>query len=112
MKKMVFYKVHLRSEHKNLNNYNNEIIVTRGVIYAQEIATSEKIMICDNIIQGTCHDYYVLSSDFTLDNVAKYEEICKYLDEFDFSKFPIFTKQEEILTKKRIREYQKKNKRR
>ena len=43
-----FYKVNVYSEDANLGGYNTKIIVSKGWIYATEIFTNKKIMICDN----------------------------------------------------------------
>ena len=47
-------------------------------------------MICDNKTQGACHDYYVLSSDFNLNNIARYDEISNYVENFQLDKFHLF----------------------
>ena len=67
------YKVIIHSENIDLNNYNQSIIVERGLLYAKEIVTNVRIMICDNKKQGSMHDYYVLSSDFKTENIARYD---------------------------------------
>ena len=60
-------------------------------------------MICDCIPQGIMYDYYVLSSDLNIENVARYEEILNYLTNFDLAKFPIYSNMESKQVKKLIR---------
>ena len=100
----VFYKVNLYSEDAKLKDYNTKIIVSKGWIYATEIFTNKKIMICDNKTQGAFHDYYVLSSEFNLNNVAIYDEILKYIENFKLDEFPIYTKIEGKKVKKFVKE--------
>ena len=99
-----FYKVNIYSEHANLDVYNTKIIVSKGWIYATEIFTNKKIMICDNKAQGCFHDYYVLSSDFNLNNIARYAEISNYIESFQLNKFPIYTETEDKKVKKFIKQ--------
>ena len=61
-------------------------------------------MICDNKTQGACHDYYVLSSDLNLNNIARYDEISNYVENFQLDKFPIYTKMEYKNVKKFIKQ--------
>ena len=89
-----FYKVNVYSEYANLDVYNTKIIVSKGWIYATELFTNTKIMICDNKAQGCFHYYYVLSSDFNLNNIVRYDEISYYMENFQLDKFPIYTKLE------------------
>ena len=98
-----YYKVTIHSEYLDLEKYNQTLIVEKGLIYAKEIATNEKIMICDCIPQGIMHDYYVLSRDFNIENVARYEEIVNYLTNFELAKFPIYSNMEAKQVKKLIR---------
>lgn len=100
-----FYKVNVYSEHANLDVYNTKIIASKGWIYATEIFTNKKIMICDNKAQGCFHDYYVLSSDFNLNNIARCDEISNYVENFQLDKFPIYIKMEEKKVKKFINKY-------
>ena len=99
-----FYKVNVYSERANLDAYNTKIIVSKGWIYATEIFTNTKIMICDNKAQGYFHYYYVLSSDFNLNNIARYDEISNYVENFQLDKFPIYTKMEYKNVKKFIKQ--------
>ena len=48
------------------------------LLYAKEIVTNSKIMICDNKTQGSMYDYYVLSNDFKTENIVRYDELKKY----------------------------------
>jgi len=98
-----YYKVNIHSEYLDLGKYNQTLIVEKGLIYAKEIATNERIMICDCKPQGIMHDYYVLSSDFNIENVVRYEEIVNYLNDFDLAKFPIYSNIESKQVKKLIR---------
>lgn len=104
-----FYKVNVYSEHANLDVYNTKIIVSKGWIYATELFTNTKIMICDNKTQGVCHDYYVLSSDLNLNNIARYDEISNYMENFQLDKFPMYTKLESKKVKTLIKQMIDKN---
>ena len=100
-----FYKVNVYSEHANLDAYNTKIIVSKDLFfYVTELFTHKKIMICDNKTQGACHDYYVLSSDLNLNNIARYDEISNYVENFQLDKFPIYTKMEYKNVKKFIKQ--------
>ena len=98
------YKVIIHSENIDLNNYNQSIIVERGLLYAKEIVTNVRIMICDNKTQGSMHDYYVLSSDFKTENIARYDEISRYLENFQISNFPMYSNLEAKNVKKLIKQ--------
>ena len=98
-----YYKVTIHSEYLDLEKYNQTLIVEQGLIYAKEIATNGRIMICNCKLQGIMYDYYVLSSDFNIKNVARYEEIVNYLTNFDLTKFPIFSNMEAKQVKKLIK---------
>ncbi len=101
----VFYKVNLYSEDANLKDYNTKIIVSKCLLFwAKELSTHKLIMICDNKTQGAFHDYYVLSSEFNLNNVARYDEILKYIENFKLDEFPIYTKKEAKKVKKFVKE--------
>ena len=104
-----FYKVNVYSEHANLDVYNTKIIVSKGWIYATELFTNTKIMICDNKTQGYFHDYYVFSSDFNLNNIVRYDEISYYMENFQLDKFPIYTKLESKKVKTLIKQMIDKN---
>ena len=71
------YKVNVYSEEIDMGKYNQCIIVERGLLYAKEIVTNSKIMICDNKTQGSMYDYYVLSNDFKTENIVRYDELKK-----------------------------------
>ncbi|MCR5482913.1 MAG: hypothetical protein K6E99_00675 [Bacilli bacterium] len=105
----IYYKVDVRSDYNDLTNKNTKIIIQKGFIYAKEIKTKERIMICDNKFQGSLYGYYVMSTDFKVENIATLEEVKTYLEEFSFNKMPIYTKMEEKETKKLIRKYHKSN---
>ena len=105
-----FYKVNVYSEHANLDVYNTKIIVSKDLFfYVTELFTHKKIMICDNKTQGVCHDYYVLSSDLNLNNIARYDEISNYVENFQLDKFPIYTKLESKKVKTLIKQMIDKN---
>ena len=104
-----FYKVNVYSEHANLDVYNTKIIVSKGWIYATELFTNTKIMICDNKTQVYFHDYYVFSSDFNLNNIVRYDEISYYMENFQLDKFPIYTKLESKKVKTLIKQMIDKN---
>ena len=86
-----YYKVNIYSEYIDLSNYDQRIIVERGLLYAKEIVTKVRIMICDNKTQGSMYDYYVLSSDFKTENIARYDELVKYSEKFILSEFPVYS---------------------
>ena len=90
-----YYKVNVYSEYIDMEKINQCIIVERGLLYAKEIVTNRKIRICDNKAQGCMYDYYVLSNDFKLENIVGYDELKKYMDNFDLSILPIFSNLEE-----------------
>ena len=73
----------------------------------KEIKTKERIMICDNKFQGSLYDYYVMSSDFTINNIATLEEVKSYLNDFTYDKVPLYTKMEERETKRLIKKTSK-----
>ena len=100
-----YYKVKVFSEYSDLSHYNQNIIVERGLIYAREIATDVRIMICDTLGQGKYHDYYVLSTSFKTENIARYEEIEKYLADFKMEKFPMYSKMEAKKAKKLVNKF-------
>ena len=102
-----FYKVNVYSEHANLDVYNTKIIASKGWIYATEIFTNKKIMICDNKAQGSMYDYYVLSNDFKTENIVRYEELKKYIDNFNLSMFPIYSNLESKQVKKLVKNINK-----
>ena len=99
----IYYKVDVRSECNDLTNKNTNIIIQKGLIYAKEIKTKERIMICDNKFQGSLYEYYVMSSDFTINNIATLEEVKSYLEDFSYDKVPLYTKMEERETKRLIK---------
>lgn len=102
-----YYKVNIYSEDNDLSNYDKTIIVKKGFLYAKEIYTDTRIMICDNDKQGCFYDYYVLSSDFKSENIVKYDMIFEYMKNFELNKFPICSKLEEKQTRKLIKQYKK-----
>ncbi len=97
-----FYKVNLYSENHDLNIYDTKIIAKKGLLYSKEIMTNSKFMICDNKTQGSFYDYYVLSTDFCDANVARIDDVKKYIDEFELNKFPVYTMLEVKKIKKLI----------
>jgi hypothetical protein len=103
-----YYKLAVRSDYYDLTGYNTIIIVTKGFFYAREIMTGTRIMICDNPTQGSCHDYYVMSSDFTEKNIVRQDGVKKYIDSFDINQFPIYSKKEEKNIKQMIKKCKRK----
>jgi hypothetical protein len=103
----IFYKVDVRSEYHDLSNKKTKVIIQKGLIYAKEIATNARIMMCDNKFQGTFHDYYVLSTDFIDENIATLKDVQEYLDTFTYDVSPVYSKKEERETKKLIKSNRK-----
>lgn len=99
-----YYEVMIYSEKMDLRKINPKIIVKRGLLYAKEIATNEKIMICDNETQGSMYYYYILSTDFKPKNIARYDKIKKYLENFEISSFPIYSNLEAQQAKKLLKQ--------
>mgnify|MGYP003300879332 CR=1 FL=1 len=95
-----YYKVNIYSENIDMGNYNSSIIVEKGLIYAKEVVTDAKIMMCDNKTQGSMYDYYVLSFDFKPENIARYDEVKKYIENFELSTFPVYSSLEAKKIKK------------
>lgn len=104
-----YYKVNIYSEYIDLSNYNQSIIVERGLLYAKEIVTNVRIMICDNKTQGSMHDYYVFSSDFKTENIARYDELVKYSEKFILSEFPVYSNLEAKKSKKLVKQLNRKS---
>ena len=102
-----YFKVNVHSENIDLEIYNQCIIVERGLLYAKEIATNERIMICDNKTQGSMYDYYVLSNDFKTENIVRYAELKKYIDNFNLSMFPMYSNLESKQVKKLVKNIKK-----
>lgn len=102
-----YFKVNVHSENIDLEIYNQCIIVEIGLLYAKEIATNERIMICDNKTQGSMYDYYVLSNDFKTENIVRYAELKKYIDNFNLSMFPIYSNLESKQVKKLVKNINK-----
>ena len=102
-----YFKVNVHSENIDLEIYNQCIIVERGLLYAKEIATNERIMICDNKTQGSMYDYYVLSNDFKTENIVRYAELKKYIDNFNLSMFPRYSNLESKQVKKLVKNIKK-----
>ena len=112
-----YFKVNVHSENIDLEIYNQCIIVERGLLYAKEIATNERIMICDNKnerimicdnkTQGSMYDYYVLSNDFKTENIVRYAELKKYIDNFNLSMFPMYSNLESKQVKKLVKNINK-----
>ena len=100
-----YYKVNVCSEDMDLSGYNQEIIVEKGLLYAKEIVTKERLMICDNKAQGSMYYYYVMSSDFKQQNIARFDEVNDYFNNFEISKFPVCSKQEEKMIKKLVKRH-------
>jgi hypothetical protein len=98
-----FYKVDVRSEYHDLSNQNTKVIMSKGLIFAKEIITKHKLVICDNKYQGAFYDYYVMSTDFTIENIASLKDVEKYINDFTFDVFPVHTKMEDRETKKLLR---------
>lgn len=103
-----YYKVSLHSVHNDLSGYRKKVIVKPGIFCAKEIMTGEKIAICDNIVQGFNHEYYILYTDFINVNIATYEMIHKYMNKFKFEKFPITSKIEKKEAKELAKKYKRK----
>ena len=102
-----YYKVNIYSENIDLSNYNQIIIVERGLLFVKEIVTNVRIMLCDSEAQGSMYDYYVLNSDFKTENVARYDELSKYIENFELAKFPIYSNLEAKQTKRIIKQQNK-----
>ena len=102
-----YYQVTIYSKDIDLVKFNTKVIVKKGLLYAKEIATNEKIMICENDTQGSMYYYYVLSSDFKKENIARYDKISKYLENFQISDFPIYSNLEAKYVKKLIKQNNK-----
>ena len=98
-----YYQVTIYSKDIDLVRFNTKVIVKKGLLYAKEIATNEKIMICDNDTQGSMYYYYVLSSDFKMENIVRYDEINRYLENFQISDFPMYSNLEAKHVKKLIK---------
>ena len=98
-----YYKVSINSEEMDLSKYKQNIIVKRGLIYAKEILTNTKLMICENKTQGSMHDFYVLSSDLEKENIARYDDVKEYLDNFKLTEFPICSSYELKKSKKLVK---------
>ena len=64
-------------------------------------------MICDNDTQGSMYYYYVLSSDFKMENIVRYDEINRYLENFQISDFPMYSNLEAKHVKKLIKQKNK-----
>ncbi len=103
----IYYKVDVRSEYHDLNDRNTRIIIKKGFWFAKEIVTNVKLMICDNKLQGSCYDYYVMSSDLVDENIASLNDVKEYSDPFTYDVSPVYSKKEERETKKLIREKRK-----
>lgn len=103
-----YYKVTIYSKDIDLVKFNTKAIVKKGLLYAKEIATNEKIMICDNDTQGSMYYYYVLSSDFKMENIVRYDEINRYLENFQISDFPMYSNLEAKHVKKLIKQKKRK----
>ena len=99
----IFYKVDVRSENHDLMNKNTKIIIQKGIVFAKEIKTKERIMICDNKFQGSLYDYYVMSTDLVEENNASLEDVRAYLADFSYNKIPFATKMEDREIKRLIR---------
>ena len=93
-----YYKVKVYGGIYPVKELDNFVIVTKNVLYAREIVTGTRIMICDNASQGSYHNYYVLSSDLRkkddkgnimMEHIALDYEVLDYINNFDFDKFPI-----------------------
>ena len=102
-----YYEVKIHSQDIDLREFNTKVIVKRGLLYAKEIATNERIMICDNNTQGSMYYYYVLSSDFRMENIARYDKINKYLENFEVSDFPMYSNLEAKQVKRLIKQKNK-----
>ena len=99
-----YYRINIYSEDIDMEKYNKSIVVEKGLLYAKEVVTNIKIMICDNKMQGSMYDYYVLSSDFKLENIVRYEKIKKYIESFKLSMFPIYTNLESKQVKRLLKQ--------
>lgn len=99
-----YYRINIYSEDIDMEKYNKSIVVEKGLLYAKEVVTNTKIMICDNKMQGSMYDYYVLSSDFKLENIVRYEEIKKYIERFKLSMFPIYSNLESKQVKRLLKQ--------
>ena len=102
-----YYQVTIYSKDIDLVRFNTKVIVKKGLLYAKEIATNEKIRICDNDTQGSMYYYYVLSSDFKMENIVRYDEINRYLENFQISDFPMYSNLEAKHVKKLIKQKNK-----
>ena len=98
-----YYKVNVHSNNIDTEKCNQCIIVEKGLLYAKEIITNVRIMICDNKTQGSMYDYYVLSNDFKTENIVRYDELKKYIEIFDLSIFPIYSNLEAKQIKKLVK---------
>ena len=99
-----YYRINIYSEDIDMEKYNKSIVVEKGLLYAKEVVTNIKIMICDNKMQGSMYDYYVLSSDFKLENIVRYEEIKKYIESFKLSMCPIYSNLESKQVKRLLKQ--------
>lgn len=99
-----YYRINIYSEDIDMEKYNKSIVVEKGLLYAKEVVTNTKIMICDNKMQGSMYDYYVLSSDFKLENIVRYEKIKKYIESFKLSMFPIYSNLESKQVKRLLKQ--------
>lgn len=99
-----YYRINIYSEDIDMEKYNKSIVVEKGLLYAKEVVSNTKIMICDNKMQGSMYDYYVLSSDFKLENIVRYEEIKKYIESFKLSMFPIYSNLESKQVKRLLKQ--------
>lgn len=99
-----YYRINICSENIKMEKYNKSIIAEKGLLYAKELVTNTKIMICDNKMQGSMYDYYVLSSDFKTENIVRYEEIKKYIESFKLSMFPIYSNLESKQVKRLLKQ--------
>ncbi len=102
-----YYKVELFSKYVDLSKYNTNIIVEKGLIYAKEVITGTRIMICDNDFQGSLYDYYVYTKDFNLNNLARITDLKEYRESFNLEEYPIYNKLEVKESKKLIRTIKK-----
>ena len=102
-----YYKVNIYSENVNIEKYNQSIIIEKGLLYAKEIITSVRIMICDNKLQGSMYDYYILSKDLKTENIVRKDELKKYIESFDLSLFPIYSNLESKQVKRLVKQITK-----
>ena len=98
-----YYKVQLYSKYADLSKYNTNIIVEKGLIYAKDIITGTRIMICDNDFQGSLYDYYIYTKDFDLNNIARIEDLRELKEKFKLEEYPIYNKLEEKESKNLIK---------